>query len=236
MGSWTIDSANKTPTGITLDPANVGDIWIVDSGTDRVYQYTAAASRTTGSQAAATSFALAAGNTNPQGLVVPGRPWAETPYEVDWIRQFGTAADDWGRGVSADAFGNVYVSGVVNGTASSFSAGGHALSRAIRRCGQSELEARRDRAGRPRRRPRSDRRLGNVFQVVAVFDGSGALLNNYDATGTLRWTKALPAGEGIFNVTTDDLGYAYMSSYEGNFVHVRKFDGLTGNIVWQTQS
>jgi hypothetical protein len=49
----------------------VSDIWIVDSGTDSVYQYTGAASRTSGSQAAAASLALAAGNTNPQGIADP---------------------------------------------------------------------------------------------------------------------------------------------------------------------
>jgi hypothetical protein len=78
LGSWTIDSANSTPTGITIDPANVSDIWIVDSGTDRVYQYTGAASRTSGSQSAATSFALSAGNTNPQGIADPPTPDATT--------------------------------------------------------------------------------------------------------------------------------------------------------------
>jgi hypothetical protein len=74
LGSWTIAGANSQPTGITIDPANVSDIWIADSGTDRVYQYTAAASRTSGSQAAAASFALAAGNTNPQGIADPPAP------------------------------------------------------------------------------------------------------------------------------------------------------------------
>src|SRR4029079_6047378 len=57
--------------GLTIDPANVSNIWIVDSGTDRVYQYTGAASRTFGSQSAAATFALAAGNTNPQGIADP---------------------------------------------------------------------------------------------------------------------------------------------------------------------
>jgi hypothetical protein len=46
-------------------------VWIVDSGTDRVYQYTSAAARTSGSQSAATSFALAPGNSNPQGIADP---------------------------------------------------------------------------------------------------------------------------------------------------------------------
>jgi hypothetical protein len=71
LGSWTIAWANSKPTGITINPASVSDIWIVDSGTDRVYEYTAAASRTSGSQAASASFALAAGNTNPQGIADP---------------------------------------------------------------------------------------------------------------------------------------------------------------------
>src|SRR5262249_39797492 len=70
-GSWSIDAANTSPTGITINPSNVSDIWIVDSGTKKIYQYTAAASRTSGNQNAAASFALAANNTNPQGIADP---------------------------------------------------------------------------------------------------------------------------------------------------------------------
>jgi hypothetical protein len=72
VGSWTITTSGATkPTGITLDPAAPSDIWIVDNGTDRVYQYNSAAARTSGSQSAATFFALAPGNTNPQGIADP---------------------------------------------------------------------------------------------------------------------------------------------------------------------
>lgn len=71
QGSWTISSVNSTPTGLTIDPSNVSDIWIVDSGTDKVYQYAAAASRTSGSQAFVASFNLAAANTNAQGIADP---------------------------------------------------------------------------------------------------------------------------------------------------------------------
>jgi hypothetical protein len=74
LGSWTIDAANKAPTGITIDPTNVNQIWIVDSGTDRVYQYNGAATRISGSQSASLTFALAAGNTNPQGIADPPPP------------------------------------------------------------------------------------------------------------------------------------------------------------------
>jgi hypothetical protein len=71
LGSWAIDSADKHPTGITINPANVSDIWIVDNGTLKVYDYAGAASRTSGSQSAAATFALAAGDTNPQGIADP---------------------------------------------------------------------------------------------------------------------------------------------------------------------
>jgi DNA-binding beta-propeller fold protein YncE len=74
LGSWSIDAANKNPTGITINPTNVSDIWIVDNVTLKVYQYVAAASRTSGSQSAAASFALNSTDTNPQGIADPPAP------------------------------------------------------------------------------------------------------------------------------------------------------------------
>ena len=74
VGSWTIDPANSLPTGLTIDPSSVNNIWIVDRGTKRVYQYNAAAYRNSGSQVASTYFALASGNTNPQGIADPPAP------------------------------------------------------------------------------------------------------------------------------------------------------------------
>ena len=63
--------ANAHPTGITINPNNVSDIWIVDNGTDKVYQYIGAASRTSGSQNAGATFALDPDDTNPQGIADP---------------------------------------------------------------------------------------------------------------------------------------------------------------------
>jgi hypothetical protein len=71
VGSWTMTGAGSSPTGITLDPSGGGQLWVVDSGTDRVYQFDDARGRISGSQASSTSFALAAGNTNPQGIADP---------------------------------------------------------------------------------------------------------------------------------------------------------------------
>jgi len=71
LGSWAIDPADTHPTGITINPSNPSDVWIVDNGTDMVYQYIGAASRTSGSQNAGATFAVASGNTNPQGIADP---------------------------------------------------------------------------------------------------------------------------------------------------------------------
>ena len=71
VGSWTITGGGGAPTGITLDPAAPSNLWIVDNNTDRIEQYDNAVTRISGSQAASTSFALAVGNTNPQGIADP---------------------------------------------------------------------------------------------------------------------------------------------------------------------
>jgi len=76
LGSWTIaTSGAASPTGLTIDPTGASqDIWIVDSGTDKVHQYANARGKTSGWQWATATFALAAGNTNPQGIADPPAP------------------------------------------------------------------------------------------------------------------------------------------------------------------
>ncbi len=80
VGSWQC-SGTFTPTGITINPADVSDIWIVDSSARIVWRYAAAAGRTSGSQGATVAFALAAGNTNPQGIADPPAPAVSRPSE-----------------------------------------------------------------------------------------------------------------------------------------------------------
>lgn len=71
QGSWTLPTTNPSPTGITLDPTNVNHLWVVDASTDKVYQYDGATARLSGTQAASVTFALAATNTNAQGIADP---------------------------------------------------------------------------------------------------------------------------------------------------------------------
>src|SRR6202035_4840094 len=74
IGSWSAGglSSSAQLTGITT---NGTDVWLVDSYSAKVYKYTGAASRLSGSQSASSSFNLAGGrngNTNPQDIVTDG--------------------------------------------------------------------------------------------------------------------------------------------------------------------
>ena len=71
LGSWTAGTlaSNATVEGIAT---NGTDVWIVDAKSDKVYKYTGAASRLSGSQNAASSFSLNSGNTSPKDIVTDG--------------------------------------------------------------------------------------------------------------------------------------------------------------------
>jgi hypothetical protein len=73
LGSWTITAGGGSPTGITLDPSSAAaDMWIVDNTTDKVYLLSGARNAGNNSSVTATQlFALAANNTNPQGIADP---------------------------------------------------------------------------------------------------------------------------------------------------------------------
>jgi hypothetical protein len=93
IGSWSIDPADARPTGITINPNNVSDIWIVDNGTDKVYQYVAAAGRTSGSQLAGATFALNPYDTNPQGIADPPTSTPGMSAATALTRTVGSAFD-----------------------------------------------------------------------------------------------------------------------------------------------
>jgi Calx-beta domain-containing protein len=105
LGSWSIDPADTHPTGITINPNNVSDVWIVDNGTDMVYQYLGAASRTSGSQNAGATFALAAGNTNPQGI-------ADPPTADMLLATAAISSSSNGEGTTAPSSLNIPSSGI----------------------------------------------------------------------------------------------------------------------------
>ena len=71
LGSWVASglNANAQIEGITT---NGTDIWLVDASQDRIYKYASAASRTSGTQSAASNFKLNSANANAKDLVTDG--------------------------------------------------------------------------------------------------------------------------------------------------------------------
>jgi hypothetical protein len=78
LGSWTA-SGLDTPKGISVHGS---EVWIVDSGTDRVYLFADATTRLSGSQAAVRNFRLPTTNRNPEDLVTDGT--------TIWVLQSGS--------------------------------------------------------------------------------------------------------------------------------------------------
>ena len=70
-GSWTAGSMSKWARVAGIATNGV-DVWLVDNYSRKVFKYTNAASRTSGSQNAASSFSLNSANTNPTDIVTDG--------------------------------------------------------------------------------------------------------------------------------------------------------------------
>ena len=82
MGRWQLDSKNLRPTGITVNPAGGNKLWIVDNATDRIYEYSGATGVVSSGLVSSISYALASGNTNPQGIADPPGPGASPEDEA----------------------------------------------------------------------------------------------------------------------------------------------------------
>jgi hypothetical protein len=174
---------------------------------------------------------------------------AEQPYNVAWVRQFGTSAQDVGRGLAADGNGNVYITGYTKGALAAPNPSGQ----------DAPFFAKYDGAGNPEWvrqltnnvagfqgvKVATDS-LGNIFLTTSLGGQSSSpvvpnRLHSYDADGNVKWSADFPLPQNGAGVVADNLGYAYVSTYElvteypGNgftFINLRKFDAQTGGVVW----
>jgi sugar lactone lactonase YvrE len=98
LGSWAAGSIAGNPDvqGIATNGA---DIWLVDAKGDKVYRYTGAADRISGSQNAASNFGLNKSNTNPKDLVTDGASiWVVDDGTTDKVFKYslaGAMAGNW---------------------------------------------------------------------------------------------------------------------------------------------
>jgi hypothetical protein len=108
LGNWTIDNANTSPIGITLDPSGASQsLWIVDNSADRVFEYAGARSRRSGSQAASVSFSLNASNGSAQGIADPRSLDSLTPA-AEAARDQVFASDSWAAEAQTGALMNFF--------------------------------------------------------------------------------------------------------------------------------
>ena len=95
LGSWSATQLQQ-PTGIATDGTH---IWIVDKGTDTVYRFNNAASFTTGSRVANSSFKLSSSNAVPEGIATDGTTiWVVNtgiPDRVFVYGMTGTPLGNW---------------------------------------------------------------------------------------------------------------------------------------------
>ncbi len=175
----------------------------------------------------------------------------------EWIRQLGSAGNDYNGGIVADALGQVYVTGWTEGDFAGPSFGG-----------QDVIVAKYSAAGNPQWRLQlgtsshesglgiAADNVGNVY-ISGVTNGElagtsasvpGAFLAKYDGLANQVWIRQLGTGMGDVTVatavTTDGLGNVYISgytwgllgqaSYGDSDAFVAKYD-VTGSLQWIRQ-
>jgi hypothetical protein len=173
-----------------------------------------------------------------------------------WTRQIGTPGDDHSRSISADQFGNVYISGDTDGSlggpkvgyvdvfvAKYNSSGGLDWIRQLGTNYYTENEH------------VSADGLGNVFvsgsttsSLGGPYAGGGfdAFVGKYDASGNLLWTRQLgtTGDDESEAISADNMGNVYISGEtEGSLggpnagdydAFVSKYDAA-GNLLWTRQ-
>jgi hypothetical protein len=172
-----------------------------------------------------------------------------------WTRQFGSSSDESGYSVSADNLGNVYVTGTTEGTLVGSSAGGDdAFVSKYNANGTLQWTRQLGTTGDDGGIGAHADGLGNVY-ITGVAGGNlggsyggseDAFLSKYDSGGTLLWTKQLGTSgdERSYGVTTDGLGYVYISGLTagnlggtnagGKDVFISKY-GTSGTHIWTKQ-
>ena len=174
---------------------------------------------------------------------------------LQWGRQFGTAAEEGSLGVSADGLGNVYISGYTDGSLDGTNAG---LSDAYLRKydGTGDLQWGRQfgTSGHDGLEDVSADGLGSVYVTGYTYgslDGpnageSDAYLRKYDDAGNIQWTRQFgtAASDGSVGVSADGLGNVFLAGYtSGNLdgpnaglgdAYLRKYDAA-GNLQWARQ-
>jgi len=177
-----------------------------------------------------------------------------------WIRQFGSAGNDYGAGVVTDAAGNVYVAGTTDGALPGSTSAGHddTFLAKFDSDGTQQWAHQVGTAASEDVTGAAIDAAGNIYLAGYVTDPDNALpsapeaphgfLAKYDRAGTPQWTRAIDSNSGtekVNAVAADRAGNVYVVGFtSGDFggsgaggyddAYVLKYDGA-GNRVWARQ-
>lgn len=141
-----------------------------------------------------------------------------------WTEQLGTALYDSGAGVSADALGNIYISGFTLGSLGGANIGGFdAFVSNYDASGNLIWTSQLGTSANDSSSGVSADGLGGLYVTGSTFGslggpnagGDDAFVSKYDAVGNLLWTKQLGTANGDVSegVSTDGLGNVFISGY-----------------------
>ena len=138
---------------------------------------------------------------------------------LQWTRQFGTAATDVSKGVSADGLGNVYLTGYTDGSLAGPKGGGwDAFVTKFDAAGNHQWTKQLGTSATDFSQSVSADGLGNVY-ISGLIERSGvpydAFVSKFDAAGNHQWTKELgtSATDQFNGVSADRLGNVYVSGF-----------------------
>jgi hypothetical protein len=174
---------------------------------------------------------------------------------LQWTKQLGTSGNDFGYGVSADGLGNVYISGITQGSLGGPNAGDYdAFVVKYDVAGNLQWTKQFGTSARDQVNGVSADALGNVYisgWTLGDLGGTNAgfedaYLVKYDSAGNLQWTRQLgsSASDGNNDVSADGLGNAYISgptrgslggtNTGGVDVYLANYD-MVGDLLWTSQ-
>jgi hypothetical protein len=174
---------------------------------------------------------------------------------LQWTRQLGSSKNDRSEAVSADGLGNVYISGLTQGSLGGPYAGGNydAFVSKYDAAGSLQWTRQLGTAQDDYSRGVSADTLGNVYISGFTNGGLGgpsadngtAFVSKYDAAGALQWTRQFgTAGDVSFGVSADSLGNIYISGFTNGSIggpsagdqdaFLIKYDAA-GNLQWTRQ-
>ncbi len=152
---------------------------------------------------------------------------------LQWTQQFGSGGSDYSTGVSADGFGNVYVTGYTWGDLEGTNAGDlDAFVRKYDASGVVQWTRQFGTAERDLSSGVSADGVGNIYVTGTSRLGDAPIfVRNYDASGTLQWTEEFGTFDEVFGID-DDASHGVSADGHGNvYISGDTFFDLDGNYV-----